>query len=79
MMKIIVAQKQMNLLRLIVFALSAIVLALSGNLLGAEVAQTQPGNSRRTFADWCRQKASLSPETKHTIEMLSKQPGATDC
>src|SRR4028118_2392480 len=79
MMQIIVAQKHMNLPRLIVVAFSAIALALSGNLLGAEVAQTQPGKSRRTFADWCRQKAALSPETKHTVDVLLKEAGTNDC
>jgi internalin A len=69
----------MNLRKLIVVALSAIALALSGNLLGAEVAQTQPGNSRRTFADWCRQKAALSPETKHTVDVLLKEAETTNC
>jgi Leucine-rich repeat (LRR) protein len=58
MRKIIVAQKQMNLSRLIV---------------------VQPGNSGRTFADWCREKASLSPEAKHTVEVLLKQAGTTEC
>jgi internalin A len=79
MMQIIVAQKHMNLPRLIVVAFSAIALALSGNLLGAEVAQTQPGKSRRTFADWCRQKAALSPETKHTVDVLLKEAETTNC
>src|SRR6476620_11208250 len=78
MMKIIVAQKQMNLPRLIVVALSAIV-ALSGNALYPEIARAQPGNNRRTFADWCRQKADLSPETKHTVDLLLEQAGSNDC
>jgi len=78
MMKIIVAQKQMNLSRLIVVALSAIV-ALSGNALYPEIARAQPGNDRRTFADWCRQKADLSPETKHTVEVLLRQAETNDC
>ena len=78
-MKLIVAQKQMNLSLSIAVAFSAIALALSGNLLGAEVAQTQPANSRRTFADWCRQKAALSPETKHTVDVLLKKAETTNC
>ena len=60
MMTVIVAQKQMNLPRLIVVIWSAIVLALSGNELSARAAEPQLGNSKRTFADWCRQKADLS-------------------
>ena len=92
-MKIIVAQKQMNLSRLIVVALSAIVLASCGNKPSKLVADPQPGNNRpsvlvskpqprksgRTFADWCRQKADLSPETKHTVEVLLQEAGTTDC
>src|SRR4028119_628971 len=68
----------MNLRKLIVVALSAIV-ASCGNVLGAKVAQTQPENSRRTFADWCRQKADLSPETKYTVDVLLKEAGTNDC
>jgi internalin A len=78
MMTVIVAQKYMNLSRLIVIALSAIV-ALSGNSLYPEIARAQPGNNRRTFADWCRQKADLSPETKHTVEVLLKKAETNDC
>ncbi|CAA9328784.1 internalin, putative, partial [uncultured Microcoleus sp.] len=36
-------------------------------------------NSRRTFSDWCRQKADLSPEAKRTVEMLLKRLGTTEC
>ena len=74
MMKFIVGQKQMNLRKLIVVACCAIE-ALSGNVLGVEVAQTQPENSRRTFADWCRQKADLNPETKYTVDVLGNDIG----
>ena len=79
MMRFIVGQKYMNLSRLMVFALSAIPIASCGNLISAEVAQTQLEDSRGTFADWCRQKADLSPETKHTVEVLLKEAGTTDC
>ena len=34
---------------------------------------------RRTFADWCRQKADLSPEAKHTVEVLLQKAGTTEC
>ena len=64
---------------MIVFGLSAIWLASCGNVLGAEVARAQPGNNRRTFADWCRQKADLSPETKYTVDVLLKKAGTNDC
>src|SRR4028118_1692631 len=77
MMKIIVAQKQMNLSRLIVIALSAIGLALSGNGVSAYAADPQPGNI--TFADWCQEKADLSPEAKHTVEVLLRQAETTEC
>ena len=78
MMKFIVVQKPMNLRKLIVVA-CCVIIASCGNVLGAEVAQTQPENSRRTFADWCRQKADLSPETKHTVDVLLQKAETTDC
>ena len=68
----------MNLRKLIVVALSAIV-ALSGTALYPEIARAQPGNNRRTFADWCRQKADLSSETKHTVEVLLEKAETTEC
>ena len=51
----------------------------SGNELSLWVVQKQRGDSGRTFADWCREKASLSPETKHTIEVLLEKAGTTEC
>ena len=78
-MKLIVTQKHMNLPKLIVVACSAIALALSGNELSAKAADPQLGNSRRTFGDWCRQKADLNPETKHTVDLLLKIAGTNDC
>jgi len=42
----------------------------SGNKPSSWFVQKQRGDSERTFADWCREKASLSPETKHTVEVL---------
>ena len=56
-----------------------VLLALSGNGLSAKAAETRSGNSRRTFADWCRQKADLNPEAKHTVEVLLQQAGTTEC
>jgi internalin A len=55
------------------------ILALSANGLSAKAAETRSGNSRRTFADWCRQKADLSPEAKHTVEMLLQKAETTEC
>ena len=37
------------------------------------------GNMRRTFADWCRQKADLSPEAKRTVEVLLKSVDTIEC
>jgi hypothetical protein len=73
------AYKYMNLAKWIVVACSAIGLTLCGNGLGAKAAETQPGNSGRTFTDWCREKASLSPEAKLTVEVLLKTAGTTEC
>jgi internalin A len=56
-----------------------LLLALSGNGLSANAAETRSGNMRRTFADWCRQKADLSPEAKHTVEVLLKEAETTEC
>src|SRR4028118_1541767 len=78
MMTLIVAQKHMNLPKSIALTGCAI-LALSGNRLSAKAAETRSGNMRRTFADWCRQKADLSPEAKYTVEELLKEAGTTEC
>ncbi|WP_265239354.1 leucine-rich repeat domain-containing protein [Lyngbya sp. CCAP 1446/10] len=79
MMKFIVQHKHMNAPKLMIVALSAIALALSVNRLSAKAAETQPGNSGKTFADWCREKASLSPEAKHTVEVLLRKSKTTEC
>src|SRR4029078_2804347 len=71
--------KHMNLAKWIVIACSAIGLTLCGNGLGAKAAETQPGNSGRRFTDWCREKASLSPQAKRTVEILLKTAGTTEC
>jgi internalin A len=90
-MRVIVAEKHINLpkryrkqgvveiQKSIAVACSAIGLALCGNGLGAYAAETQPGNSGRTFAHWCRTRASLNPEAKHTVEVLLKKAGTTEC
>src|SRR4028118_516790 len=78
MMTLIVAQKQMNLPKLIALTCCAL-LALSGSGLSAKAAETRSGNMRRTFADWCRQKADLSPEAKHTVEVLLQKAETTEC
>ena len=78
MMKFIGVQKHINLPRLIIVALNAILLLL-GNALYSEIATAQRENSRLTFADWCRQKDSLSPEAKHTVEVLLEEAETTEC
>ncbi|MGB3267018.1 MAG: leucine-rich repeat domain-containing protein [Microcoleus sp.] len=77
-MMFIAMQKYVNLSRLmVVVAFSAIGLGSCGNIFFPSVAQTQPGN--KTFGDWCREKASLSPEAKHTVEVLLEKAGTTEC
>jgi hypothetical protein len=51
----------------------------SGNEPSRVVVQKQRGDSGRTFADWCREKASLSPEIKYTVEVLLEEAGTTNC
>ncbi|MEG3990261.1 leucine-rich repeat domain-containing protein [Microcoleus sp. S28C3] len=51
----------------------------TGNEPSSWVVQEQRGDSRRTFAGWCREKASLSPETEHTVKVLLKKAGTTEC
>ena len=51
----------------------------SGNEPSPVVMQKQQGDSGRTFADWCREKASLSPEVKYNVEALLKVARTTEC
>jgi internalin A len=51
----------------------------SGNKPSPRVAQNQRSDSERTFADWCREKTFLSPESKYTVEILLKKAGTTEC
>ena len=68
----------MNLQKLIALT-CCVLLGLSGNGVSAKAAEVRSGNMRRTFADWCRQKADLSPEAKHNVEMLLKIAETTEC
>src|SRR4028118_1076586 len=77
-MTIIVTQKHMKLQKSIALTCCAI-LALSANGLSAKAAETRSSNSRRTFAEWCRQKADLSPEAKRTVEVLLQKAETTEC
>ncbi|NJK70279.1 MAG: hypothetical protein HC941_30615 [Microcoleus sp. SU_5_3] len=61
-------QSVVEIVRLAVIC-SAIVLALCGSGLSADAAEVRSKNSRRTFADWRREKDSLSPEAKHTVAL----------
>jgi len=67
-MRFIVQHKHMNAPKLMIVVLIAIALALSVNGLSAKAAETQSAN--KTFGDLCRAQASLSPEAKHTVEVL---------
>ena len=77
-MTFIVGHKHMNLPKSsAVTCTTVIILALSGNGLSVLAAETQPAN--KTFGDWCREKASLSPEAKHTVEVLLRKSKTTEC
>jgi internalin A len=75
MMKLRVAHKYMNLPKSIALAFSAI--ALSGNAMSVKAAEVRSAN--KTFADWCRQRASLSPQAKHTVDVLLQYAETTEC
>ena len=64
---------------LILITFSTIIIASCANEPLPAVAQKQRDDSGRTFADWCREKDSLSPEAKHTVEMLLEKVETTDC
>ena len=51
----------------------------SGNEPSPVIVQEQRGDSRETFAQWCSMRASLNPEAKHTVEVLLKEAGTTEC
>jgi internalin A len=77
-MTLIVAHKHKKLPKSIALT-CCVLLALSGNGVSAKAAEVRSGNMRRTFADWCRQKADLSPEVKHTVEVLLQYAETTEC
>ncbi|MEG4010544.1 leucine-rich repeat domain-containing protein, partial [Microcoleus sp. Pol11C1] len=77
---------QPQLMRLTSIGLASILLLaifgksqISGNESFSWLVQKQRSGSERTFANWCRKKASLSAETKHTVEVLLKKAGTTEC
>ena len=79
-MKLIVAQKQMNLSQSLAVTCIAIGLTSCVNKPAVLVSAATPGNSGLIFADyWCRQKDFLTPEAKHTVELLLKKVETTEC
>src|SRR4028119_648427 len=77
-MTFIVGEKHMNLQKSSAITCSALIsVALSGNGISVLAAETQTAN--KTFGDWCREKASLTPEAQHTIEVLLQQAETTNC
>src|SRR4028119_1517820 len=77
-MTLIVTQKHKELQKSIALT-CCVLLALSGNGVSAKAAETRSVSSRGTFADWCRQKADLSPEAKRTVEVLLQKAETTEC
>lgn len=77
-MILIVEQKYMKLPRPIALTCFTI-LALSGNALRAIAPQTPTQPANNTFGDWCCTKASLTPKPRHTVEVMLKEAGTTDC
>ncbi len=45
----------------------------------AHAIPNQETSTLRHFADWCLNQASLSPQTKHTIDVLLQKAGTQDC
>ena len=79
-MKLIFAQKPKNLSQLLAVTCIVIGLASCINKSAVLVSAATPGNSGLIFANsWCRQKDLLSPEAKHTVELVLKELGTTDC
>jgi internalin A len=77
-MTFMVRQKYVNLSRLmVVVAFSAIGLSSCGSISSLSFPQMRWRN--KTFGDWCREKDSLSPETKRTVEVLLQEAGTTKC
>ena len=77
-MTLMLPHKRMNLQKSIALTCSTLIaLALSGNGLSVLAAETQPAN--KTFGDWCREKAALSSETQHTIEVLLEKADIDEC
>ncbi len=37
------------------------------------------GDGRETFADWCEKRENLTPEARHTVEVVLEKIGTEDC
>jgi Leucine-rich repeat (LRR) protein len=79
-MKLIFAQKPKNLSQSLAVTCIVIGLASCINKSAVLVSAATPGNSGLIFANsWCRKKDLLTPEAKHTVELVLKKLGTTDC
>ncbi len=38
-----------------------------------------PSNRLETFADWCQERENLTPEARHTVEVVLEKVGTTEC
>ncbi len=72
-------QDSVVIIWLMLITFSTIIIASCANEPLPAVAQKQRDDSGRTFADWCREKDSLSPEAQHTVEMLLENVETTEC
>ena len=57
----------------------ALTLSLEVYRVPASLGQGVPATTFKTFADWCSNQANLSAEVKHTVEVLLKEAGTSDC
>ncbi len=79
-MKLIFAQKPKNLSQLLAVTCIVIGLASCINKSAVLVSAATPGNGGLIFANsWCRKRDLLTPEAKHTVELVLKELGTTDC
>ena len=63
--------------KVIRFIAIALVLGVSG--VPADAVPVQETTTAKRFADWCSNKANLSPATRHTVDVLLKEAGTQDC
>lgn len=58
---------------------TAFALSSLSPVFHAEPAQSQPTATPKSFADWCKNAPNLSPEAKHTVDVLLTQAGTRNC